>query len=727
MRKFGTQAEIFDVGKPTLASLMEDVAAGRLMLPHFQREYLWPDDNIRSLIGSIIEGHPIGSAMFLEHGGSADFAFRPVEGAPMGLTPPERLILDGQQRITSIYQSCFAKAPVRLKGGGYRSYFLDCKRLFLTEDPVVDCIISVKTDASGAILGKVPDYTNREYQFRNTIFPLNEIFDSYDWTEKHDRFWYEEARTGGDGDRDSAMVLKRQLSESLCRTFGQCQISLLILKKATSAGGICDIYEKLNSKGIELDAFDILIAKHAAKGRNLHEEWYNKASGLKAMLTAADPELLGDLQPRHFMHTVNFLNRRLTRRPIEYTDKALMALEVSVLQEHKPAVLKAFGEVARFLKHECIYSKRLSPSPIVLMILTVVFARLGSRVSGYEMQVKLRQWLRTAMYKNYFYGNDKLVASALPELEAWLVDGTVVPAVIERLQITDTDIVDSSAKGSVQRALIASILRSDAVDFSTGHRISAHTYIENKNDEHHVFPKKWAKEQGIPPRLYDSIINKTPMSPLTNRQIGGRAPSEYLKLLAQKLNCSDEVIDAYVRTHGINPVHLRNDDFYAFYEDRKARLCKQVGDDTGHPVVMSDVSISETGDEDQAEAVILASWPESATWSLCSRKCKVFMRPDSDRFMIVAGSVMSPECSPSLYGGYVEARNELIRSGVVVEQNDGSFILVEDYAVSSISAASSIFSGYLKRGRWIDRSRQEVDPDFRQTPSEIEAEAGDVD
>ena len=48
---------------------------------------------------------------------------------------------------------------------------------------------------------------------------------------------------------------------------------------------------------------------------------------------------------------------------------------------------------------------------------------------------------------------------------------------------------------------------------------------------HHIFPRDWCKKHGIKPAVYDSIINKTPLSYKTNRIIGGSAPSEYLAKL----------------------------------------------------------------------------------------------------------------------------------------------------------------------------------------------------
>jgi hypothetical protein len=49
-----------------------------------------------------------------------------------------------------------------------------------------------------------------------------------------------------------------------------------------------------------------------------------------------------------------------------------------------------------------------------------------------------------------------------------------------------------------------------------------------KIDIHYIFPKKWCEDSGIPPRIFNAIVNKTAISYTANRMIGGKAPSLYL-------------------------------------------------------------------------------------------------------------------------------------------------------------------------------------------------------
>ncbi len=105
----------FDSTKAGLSKLLDQIVEGKLQLPDFQRGWVWDDTHIRSLLVSIARSFPIGSIMLLETGGTARFQIRPVESVSLtsGLTA-ERLILDGQQRLTSLTQVLKSTYPKTL-------------------------------------------------------------------------------------------------------------------------------------------------------------------------------------------------------------------------------------------------------------------------------------------------------------------------------------------------------------------------------------------------------------------------------------------------------------------------------------------------------------------------------------------------------------------------------------------------------------------------------------
>ena len=98
----------FDSTKISLRDLLRQITEGKIQLPDFQRGWVWDDDHIRDLLVSVARSFPVGAVMLLETGGHVQFQTRPVEGVETLVdkhTQPERLILDGQQRLTTLTQT----------------------------------------------------------------------------------------------------------------------------------------------------------------------------------------------------------------------------------------------------------------------------------------------------------------------------------------------------------------------------------------------------------------------------------------------------------------------------------------------------------------------------------------------------------------------------------------------------------------------------------------------
>lgn len=105
----------FDSTKRPLKDVIKEITEGKIQLPDFQRGWVWDDDHVRSLLVSIARSFPVGAVMLLETGGDVHFQVRPIENLSfIGSIPePEKLILDGQQRLTTLTQVLALKTPVK--------------------------------------------------------------------------------------------------------------------------------------------------------------------------------------------------------------------------------------------------------------------------------------------------------------------------------------------------------------------------------------------------------------------------------------------------------------------------------------------------------------------------------------------------------------------------------------------------------------------------------------
>src|SRR6185503_12150715 len=104
----------FQTNPVDLDKLLDECHNGVIQLPDFQRSWVWDEERIKSLIASVSRAFPIGALMSLNTGGPVNFKPRPVEGAPAEAkqVAPRSLLLDGQQRMTSLYQVTLRKKVV---------------------------------------------------------------------------------------------------------------------------------------------------------------------------------------------------------------------------------------------------------------------------------------------------------------------------------------------------------------------------------------------------------------------------------------------------------------------------------------------------------------------------------------------------------------------------------------------------------------------------------------
>ena len=188
----------FKTNPINLKELLEDCHTGKLQLPDFQRSWVWDEDRIRSLIASVSRAFPIGALMALETGGEVDFKPRPVEGAPneAGRATPLSLLLDGQQRMTSLYQVTLRNQVVETvtpkNKPVKRWFYLDIRKAM---DPHIDreeAIIGVPEDR---VIRKdinktiVLDVSTPEKEYAELMFPVSNVFNWDDWQEGFDEIW----------------------------------------------------------------------------------------------------------------------------------------------------------------------------------------------------------------------------------------------------------------------------------------------------------------------------------------------------------------------------------------------------------------------------------------------------------------------------------------------------------------------------------------------------------
>src|SRR5688572_27842735 len=176
----------FQTNPYDLDKLLEDCHGGVLKLPDFQRSWVWDEDRIKSLIASVSRAFPVGALMTLATGGPVNFRPRPVEGAPAEArqVSPRSLLLDGQQRMTSLYQVTSRGKVVETvtpkKKKVKRWFYIDIRKaLDLTADRE-EAIVGVPEDRIiRTDFGRetVLDLSSPEREDASLIYPVSQVFE----------------------------------------------------------------------------------------------------------------------------------------------------------------------------------------------------------------------------------------------------------------------------------------------------------------------------------------------------------------------------------------------------------------------------------------------------------------------------------------------------------------------------------------------------------------------
>ena len=162
------------------------------------------------------------------------------------------------------------------------------------------------------------------------------------------------------------------------------------------------------------------------------------------------------------------------------------------------------------------------------------------------------------------------------EVPAWLRGGPEPATASEVMFRADRLKTMRMRLSAAYKGMNALLMKEGAQDWRSGQKFDHTVFFGENVDIHHIFPQDWCKKDGRKPAVFDSIINKTPLSFRTNRIIGGVAPSHYLAKLAagdeQTPPIEPAHLEAYLRSHLVDPELLRRDAFDAFMADRQKRL-----------------------------------------------------------------------------------------------------------------------------------------------------------
>ena len=569
----------FETPQP-LSEYLEWTTSGALQLPDFQREYKWEDERIRSLLVTVLRGHPMGAVMLLETGND-QVRFKPkaIAGASVDSgTEPRLLLLDGQQRLTSLTQALTGDGVVQTKDAKgkliSRSYYVDMRAAVEGDEYIDDAVKSIPGD--GVVRANfdrdiVLDLSAPGLEQKQEWFPVRLVFSGFDIND-----WLY-----GVADQD----LAREFTNKILRPSATYQIPAIQLKKDTSKAAVATVFEKVNTGGVPLNVFELLTATfagdaayYAAHGEDfrLNDDW--AAISLEFKKQA----VLSTVRNTDFLQGVTLLatykrNRESTaeRKPaISARREDILRISLADYLEWRDKLVDAFNWLAVFLADQHIFDSRFVPYPTQLVPLSVIRVILGAEADHHSVKQKIRQWYWCGVLGE-LYGSttETRFARDVEQVPDWAKGAGAEPITVSEATFQEKRLYTlRTRRAAAYKGVYTLLIAEGAKDWIKDVTFSKVQYSSLKTDIHHVFPEKWSKSNSIDPLLYNSVVNKTPLAYETNRSIGGEAPSKYLKRVESKSGLDVDAVNAVIATHGISTEALRSDDFDVHFAHRKGFL-----------------------------------------------------------------------------------------------------------------------------------------------------------
>lgn len=582
-----------------MTDLIKNINSGSIVLPEFQRSFVWKDSDIKDLLVSILNDYFIGLLLMLRRSISFDFEIRYFEGVnqvnnnnlpkkPAELSV-EKVVLDGQQRLTALYYSLYNPNNIKPKGKRVpHRYFLKLNERLKENDwadnnnvwsiPESDTRKNFPIEKNGEIiikslkdlleehkefslLLKNPEF--RRSCFKNSLLPISELknkesFD--DWMEDYGDYLSDEKGINKEGRKHEKEKIK-----ALFINWFDFLIPVLTLENK-QLFEVAEIFERINRTGVVLSVFALATAVYTKQGINLRKMWKNYYEN-------------NNYEVKNFCE-------------IDDEDYPKLILQIMALLQNKEIKKRVIIDPKEFKVNEKLWNEACE-------LLNISLKRIRDRTSGYGVQnvkhlpyrtiiiplaaimkgrnnpsdfKKIDTWYWSSVITNRFAGSSETTAKQDYDQLIEFINNDETPQALkeanEKVKLLDLEITD---RGALYKGILNLLSINGAQDFKLLQSINLSVL-----DDHHIFPKKVKLEL----KNENSILNRTLIYRDTNRNvIKNRKPSDYINEVIKDLKENNIQVNEFFKRHFINKDGLNallNDNYMEFIEQRKNMIIEDI-------------------------------------------------------------------------------------------------------------------------------------------------------
>jgi hypothetical protein len=551
-----------------LLDIIGQASIGRVVIPEFQRSFVWSREDIEELLVSLLQGYFIGTFLMLTVRPDPNFSpirvndrliFRTIDGTPFHLVEglerinpsvdprrhdDVRLVLDGQQRITSLFYA-FYEPPIPLWNTRHPY------RFYLRLEPALegkfeDAVVGVSTADKKRM-------TKEEELVQNgQAIPFSWMRDPnrfYPWLYQENQFLKKSE--------------ERERVQSLYFRLTQFMIPVVTLPRETDKDDVVNIFERINRTGKRLTLFELAAARLYVnlKGINLYSLWGkfrgNHAEVAEVVRRESLLKVIALWQGKEpkkgtLLDVIGKLDRKDFERLWE---KATHFIEEAYKRVTSVSGYGAF--------------RNTIPYTTILVPLAILLETIENQRGGEEMYRKLDKWYWASVFtQRYDSAVDTKAYQDVVQVRRWLMGGEP-PEWLTNLSINSIDVDTDESRSAIYRGLMCLIVLEGAKDFITGQPANL-----NECQDDHIFPRaRFRKEEKI-----DSILNRTLISAQSNKIKSDRKPSEYLSSFLEHHGNEERLLET-LQSHLISREAyeaMKCDDFQAFIKARRQAFIQKI-------------------------------------------------------------------------------------------------------------------------------------------------------
>jgi len=395
----------------TVQTLLRQATRDRsIALPEFQRPYVWDESDVAAMLHTVINDWPAGTILLI---GSKElinrFAFKPLEGAPDVTTESVRtLVLDGQQRLTSVFQ-------VLTNNHAKFVFYLDMRRLHQQNNFDDECLRWTKRE----------EFPQPQEAAEKLWIPIHELYDDRSFGEWLDRI-----------DKDLAPRMQ-ELFDGHLWPIREYKFPANTLPAELEFASLVRIFDKLNRLGEPLETFDLLVALLLPDGFQLRER---AEEATKVFASVSDKFKIQPIEVTKLIALHEHL-----RQTAEKAAGTIETVQVGGIREDDVLDLveydaslvtaqwdDAVSEIAQsleFLRAECgAVTGNLLPSAAMLLSLSLGLAYEEPRP---DFRTDLKRWVWASYFTQaYAQGANTRATADAKELIEWSKNAEKKPTAI---------------------------------------------------------------------------------------------------------------------------------------------------------------------------------------------------------------------------------------------------------------------------------------------------------